>query len=88
MTASSISQHLSAVIEGTNIHFNEKNIARFTDVGKVKSIYKLNDEKKTSKERKRKDGKGDELARENEQIVDRTELEVVVLGLMALRGQS
>lgn len=88
ITAESVSQHLSAVIEGTNIQFNEAGILRLTDLGKVKDIYKLNDDKKANKERRTNSGRGDDLSSESEQIVDKEELEVVVLGLMALRGQS
>ena len=54
----------------------------------MKDIYKLNDDKKANKERRTNSGRGDDLSSESEQIVDKEELEVVVLGLMALRGQS
>ena len=57
-------------------------------MGKVRKIYKLNDGKNPNKERRKKNGGETEAVKEDEQIDDREELEVVILGLMALRGQS
>ena len=62
-------------------------MSRFTDLKKVSKIYKLRDGKKASGEPK---GKRDAVEDEHEkgQVEDRKELEIIVLGLMALRGQS
>ena len=57
-------------------------------MAKVRKAYKLNDGKNPNKERRKKNGGGTNLVEDNEQIDDRKELEVVILGLMALRGQS
>ena len=57
-------------------------------MGKVRKVYKLNEGKNPNKERRKKNGGETELVKENEQTDDWKEMEVVILGLMALRGQS
>ena len=54
----------------------------------MRNVYKLNEGKNSNKERRKKNGAETEVVGVNEQLDDRKELEVVVLGLMALRGQS
>ena len=57
-------------------------------MAKVRKAYKLNDGKNSNKERRKKNSGETELVGENEHIDDLKEVEVVILGLMALRGQS
>ncbi|KAL8797060.1 MAG: hypothetical protein Q9195_000831 [Heterodermia aff. obscurata] len=71
-------------IEGTAIEFSKDNVSKFTDVKKVKKIYKI-DNKMDVQERK---NRGSEKVKVMGQLDDREEMEVIVLGMMALRGQT
>lgn len=74
-TAESIARHLESAIEGTWTVFNDESLAEISDIPKIKKIYKLQDP--TNPGLKGEVGE-----------VDKSELEVAVLGLMALRGAS
>ena len=86
VSAESVSQHLNDSFQGTPIEFNDETLMEKTDVAKVKKIYKLN----TLSSTKSKRGKAGDI--ENDGVTfekdSRKELEVAVLGLMALRGAS
>lgn len=82
MTASTVSQHLSACVQGTPVEFNVENIARATDIGKVKKIYKLNAAR--TKGGVETPGGASRTTEDSE----RKELEVLAVGIMALRGQT
>lgn len=88
VTASDITQHLATSIEGTAIEFNDDNISKFTDLGKVRKIYKLNESTKAARQPKKRVAHETLAVSEKDQIDDRKEMEVVVLGMMALRGQA
>ena len=55
---------------------------------KVKKIYKIDDKVTANKGRKKKGAQETVVPSGIGKIDDRKELEVIVLGLMALRGQS
>jgi len=74
-TAETIANHLESAVEGIWTEFNNAALVGISDIPKITKIYKLQD----STNRKRKDEVGE---------VDRSEAEVAVLGLMALRGAS
>lgn len=88
VTASDISQHLTVSIEGTTIDFNDDNISKFTDLGKVRKIYKLNESTKAARQPKKRGAHEAQAVSEKYQVDDRKEMEVVILGMMALRGQA
>ena len=85
-------------MKGTPIEFSDANLARMADIARIRKLYKLSgggDDGGKGK-RRRKDGteegsnsvgevsgKDDGSGEESE----RKELEIAVLGLMALRGQ-
>ena len=84
-------------MKGTLIDFNDQTLAPLTDVAKVRKLYKLGGvgEVTSKDKRRRKDGseegsRGDDLLEqigiEKNSSIERKELEVAVLGLMALRG--
>ena len=92
-----MSQHLSTSIDGTLIEFSDANLAKTADIARIKKLYKLGgigDGGQKGK-RRRKDG-----SEEGSDLIDglndkdkgggaereRKELEVAILGLMALRG--
>ena len=84
-------------MKGTPVIFDDQVIASLTDVAKVRKLYKLNGggEDGSKSKRRRKDGT-EEGSRMGDDVVEmngtgdvgkeRKELEVAVLGLMALRG--
>ncbi|KAL8850595.1 MAG: hypothetical protein Q9221_004465 [Calogaya cf. arnoldii] len=97
VTAATVQQHLSDSIEGDPVPFNDAEIARFTDIGKVRKTYKLSDTVgKTNRDKAK--GRGHRPGQdEGVDLVDgngcgveaeRNGLEVMVLGLMALRGAT
>lgn len=92
-----VSQHLSASINGTLVEFSDLSLANTADIARIKKLYKLGgigDDGHKGK-RRRKDGR-----EEGSDLIDglndrdkgggaereRKELEVAILGLMALRG--
>ncbi|KAL8808213.1 MAG: hypothetical protein Q9182_000277 [Xanthomendoza sp. 2 TL-2023] len=95
--AASIQKHLSDNIEGTPIPFTDPEIAKVTDIVKIRKIYKLTN---AAKGNSRANGKGrKDGQRQNEGVgfvngdagqedAERKELEIMVLGLMALRGAT
>lgn len=97
MNAATIEQHLSESITGNPISFEESESVKFTDIAKVRKIYKLTntsrgDSKSTSRRGQRAlTGNVDARTMENsgeDDMVERKELEIMVLGLMALRGAT
>ena len=74
-------QHLQSIVEGSAIEFSDGALRELTDMARVRKFYKLNAQPqrlgKTTKER----GSMSEEAQKKE-------LEVNILGLMALRGLS
>ena len=92
-----MSQHLSTSIKGTLIEFSDAKLANSADIAKIKKLYKLGgigDDGKNGK-RRRKDGReegSDLLNGLNDKEKgggperERKELEVAILGLVALRG--
>ena len=92
-----MSQHLSTSIKGTRVEFSDANLANTADIGRIKKLYKLGgigDDGSKGK-RRRKDGReegSDLISGLNEKDKgggaerERKELEVAILGLMALRG--
>ena len=81
MTHESVQQHLQASVEGTSVDFTDTALSKITDVFRVRKIYKLDTQvQAASKKAKEKDPVNEEA--------ERKELEVNVLGLMALRGMN
>ena len=86
VTADTVSRHLSSVIEGTPNPFNDGELRGITDVGKLRKSYKLNASSKSDS--RRSTGKNEDTdAAENDEY-ERQELEVSILGLMALRNAA
>ncbi|CAO1605510.1 hypothetical protein XANCAGTX0491_009027 [Xanthoria calcicola] len=85
VTASTVQQHLLDSIEGNPVPFSDVEIAKFTDIGKVRKAYKLSDTRKKSGGGSAK-GLGNSHSCSGE--AERSGLEGMVLGLMALRGAT
>lgn len=88
ITNERVQQHLSSAVEGKPIDFSDQTLAQITDLERVRKIYKLSAPAVTE---------GRQLAQGNAAVVngkpgvmdhDRKEIEVNVLGLMALRGAT
>ena len=80
ITQESIRRHLQDVIHGTPFRFENSSLASMTDLARVRKIYKLN----TPSQNGHAKANSTQLI----DIDERKELEVVVLGIMALRGAS
>ncbi|APA09305.1 hypothetical protein SS1G_12090 [Sclerotinia sclerotiorum 1980 UF-70] len=82
-SAPQISEHLSSSIEGEAVPFEDETLSKMTDIARVKKLYKLN---------ACGGGGGGKKGGANgvsEKIQDeRKELEIMVLGAMALRGAT
>ncbi|KAL9074911.1 MAG: hypothetical protein Q9161_002050 [Pseudevernia consocians] len=97
ITAATVSEHLATTVKGTAADFSDAALAKVGDVAKIRKLYKLSGvgEAGPKGKRRRKDGSeegsggiggskaGDTGADANR---ERKELEVAILGLMALRG--
>ena len=100
ITASTVSEHLATSVKGTAVKFSDATLAAMADVGKIRKLYKLSGvvvgEADPKGKRRRKDGREEGSggcfdggkAGDTGKDVDgeRKELEVSILGLMALRG--
>lgn len=95
--ASTVSDHLATTIKGTQVDFSDQTLAPLTDIAKVRKLYKLGGvgEDSSKGKRRRKDGsaegsRGEEAVERiedgSDRGMERRELEVALLGLMALRG--
>ena len=85
-TANTVSGHLNRVIEGTPNPFDDGELRGITDVGKLRKSYKLNAPSKSSSQRSI--SKKDDADKTKDDEHERRELEVSILGLMALRGAT
>ena len=82
---------LGTAVQGQEVDFTEENVKVRGDVDRIRKIYKLGSNDKGSK-RRRKDGSvegtGAGHGIEGDAEKERQELEVQVMGLMALRGAA
>jgi len=84
ITADEVQKHLNEVIEGEQVPFDDENLTGMTDLARVKKVYKLNTVSSVSGDVPENgavngDGKSKDWRRQ---------LEVLLLGAMALRGVS
>jgi EKC/KEOPS complex subunit CGI121/TPRKB len=79
-TAEAIQAHLIANLEGKQVEFSDEVLGSMTDLAKVRKIYKLNSGGG-------KVGKG-LINGTSKEDTERRELEVLILGSMALRGAN
>lgn len=93
VTKEGVERHLEEVVEGRGLEWCDEVVRGMTDLGMVRRLYKLpklGGEGEGKGKRRRKDGSEEgsgEVARiERGEEWERKELEVAVLGLMALRG--
>jgi EKC/KEOPS complex subunit CGI121/TPRKB len=84
-----IQAHLTANVEGDSLPFTDDSIASLTDMARIKKIYKLNSGGGAKKTKGAVNGAGINGGNENGKDQDEVkELEVAVLGAMALRGSN
>lgn len=83
ITHNSVKNHLTSTFQGEMIDFSDNILAQKADLTRIKKIYKLNQSAQAGG-KKRQDAI-DEVARVKTDI-NIGELEVFILGLMALRG--
>ena len=88
LTASEIQSHLTSSIEGEQAPFEDSILQQLTDVPRVRKIYKLNSSGGSGKKNGQVNGTGMEglSINGNGEGNERKELEILVLGAMALRG--
>jgi EKC/KEOPS complex subunit CGI121/TPRKB len=87
LTASEIQSHLTSSIEGEQVPFEDSILQQLTDVPRVKKIYKLNSSGGGKKNAQLNGTAMDGLSiNRNGEENERKELELLVLGAMALRG--
>jgi hypothetical protein len=84
ITHESVAQHLGLVVKGTLVEFSNKVLDEMTDLARVRKIYKLNTGQNAPPGRGDAGGSGMKDAGPSE----RKELEIAVIGAMALRGAS
>ncbi|RAL60431.1 hypothetical protein DID88_000206 [Monilinia fructigena] len=87
-----IASHLSSVIEGQAVEFNDDVLRFTTDIARVRKLYKLNSGggsgggKKGGSVNGKANGASASASEKEED--ERKELEIMVLGAMALRGAT
>ncbi|CZR55439.1 related to protein cgi-121 [Phialocephala subalpina] len=90
ITSDQLSSRLATQIQGEQVPFDDETLASMTDVGRVRKIYKLNSGGGGGK---KKEVNGNEVngvngARMEREVDERREMEVLILGAMALRGAT
>lgn len=91
ITDQSVQQHLTSAIQGTAVEFSDENLGTLTDLARVRKIYKLNNDggRKSKKPSKESQLSKPEAASDNvDESHEKKELEVAILGVMALRGAN
>lgn len=87
VTAESVGQHLDSVVEGMSVEVSDGTLAQTADLARVRKIYKLNSGGKASRSRgQHLDDASAESEKAQQAIREVKELEVNILGLIALRG--
>ncbi|KAH3920476.1 EKC/KEOPS complex subunit [Parastagonospora nodorum] len=83
ITNESVSQHLGSVVEGTSVEISEKGeeLGQWCDIDKIRKVYKLGDGS-AKKGKKGAAVNGDGAEKEGE----KKQMEVVILGTIALKG--
>ena len=84
----SVQNHLDANFEGTRVAFDDKTLASTADIARLKKLYKIAPSQMTGQVKLNKDAKRAQAIVDDGSEVGRKELEVMVIGLMALRGAS
>ncbi|KKA17380.1 hypothetical protein T310_8786, partial [Rasamsonia emersonii CBS 393.64] len=80
ITHDSVADHLGKVVEGTPVPFNDETLSTISDVGKIRKAYKISPPATKS-------APGGAATHVNGSLDDtRRDLEVSVLGAIALRG--
>jgi len=80
-----VAQHLGLVVKGTPVEFSNKAFNEIADLARIKRIYKLNTGQSASLAKKR-DAEGNGI--DDAGISERKELEIAIIGAIALRGAS
>ena len=80
-TGPQVQEHLTEVVEGTQIAFSDDELREMVDLARVRKIYKLNTAGGGGK-------KAMNGANDRSEVDESRELEVLVLGSMALRGAT
>ena len=80
-TGPQIQEHLYKVIDGTQVPFSDDELRGMTDLARVRKVYKLNGGIGGAK-------KGTNMVNGTSENDERKELEILVLGNMALRGAT
>lgn len=94
MSAEAVAAHLGAHVEGTSVPFGDDEIARATDMPRIRKAYKLKDPAAAaaaSKTKKARQANGGDAASFGDDIGggavrERKEIEIAVLAMMALKG--
>lgn len=78
VTRDSVAQHLATAIEGESVELDESGtqLGDYAEVHRIKKAYKLNCAK----------GKGGKATTNGEKKDDRSDIEAVILGTIALKG--
>ncbi|KAI9731572.1 MAG: hypothetical protein M1834_004692 [Cirrosporium novae-zelandiae] len=85
-TFESVQTHLNTSIKGMSIEFTDANLFDIVDVTKIKKIYKLNSP--APKKQKGSTTTNNQLKSVDSEQHERKEIEMVVIGSMALRGAT
>lgn len=91
--ATSVESHLRENVHGDFADFDDKALSGIVDTQKVKKIYKLGLSNEGGKARRRKDGSiegkaGSGNSEGESDPSEKKELEIQILGLMAIRGYA
>ena len=78
-----VAEHLRGSVDGSLTAFNDENIAALSDISAIRKVYKLN----TPPAKGKQTTSGKEQLK-GEVALDRQEIEMTVLGVLALRGAT
>lgn len=95
MSADAVQSHLADAVEGIPAPFTDSSLADFTDLARIRKIYKLDAAlpsqkgKNPSKKSKQANGVAQSNGIAADQVApkdDKKEMEACILGIMALKG--
>ncbi len=81
ITHEKVQQHLRTAVEGTAVEFSDAELSKMTDMARVEKTYKINSHPQVV-------GKEASCKGTVKAETEKNELEVIVLGMMALRGAN
>ena len=88
VTLESVRRHLDDAVQGVCLEFNNESLHAVSDLGKIRKAYKIATNMPSKGQSKQSKSQRNDTASENATIQETKELEIAVVGAIALRGAT